>query len=163
MRKYLFWRPASSPCNRFLQSCILHTSLHGNDENNLLLNQDLCSLLITSYSLKTFVFDWAVLLSGEINHWSLHKGLIHNSPTSQDIRFMTPTVTKVLSMFHESWDHITDNWILRTYSTKCIKNTLMTHRGGLELVIVYIHCWPIFCWGNKMSFALFYFSIRSMP
>ena len=40
-------------------------------EENLLNNQDLCYLLTISYLLITFMFDWAVLLEGEIKDWSV--------------------------------------------------------------------------------------------
>ena len=46
---------------------------YGNDEENLFNNQNLCYLLITSFLLTTLMFDWAVLLWGEIKHSSLLK------------------------------------------------------------------------------------------
>ena len=64
---------------------------------------------------------------------------------------ITLTITQVLSMFHKSWDYIVHNWILGTHSPESIKDTLMTHRGGLGLIPVCVHCRPIFCYGNVMS------------
>ena len=44
-----------------LHSCSQYI-FYGKDEENLLNNQDLCYLLITSFFLTTFMFGWAVLL-----------------------------------------------------------------------------------------------------